>query len=130
MQNGVFVEVFEAKKHAGDEKFCLHFAKVSIFSNVIPEVTPRHEVDDEVQIIPVFERVVHIDEEWVIQLAEELLLVHDGVNAALRDNSGFRHLLHRKKLLLFSEDDFPNFAETASSNDMLEFEVIFIYFYI
>ena len=130
VQNGVLVEVLEAKQHASDEKFGLHFTKVPIFSNVIPEVAPRHEVYDEIQIVPVFKRVVHIDEEWVMQLAEELLLVHDGVHAALGDYSGLRHLLHRKKLLLFSEDDFPNFAETASSNDMLVVEVIFIYFYI
>ena len=130
MQNGVLVEVFEAKQHAGDKKFGLCFSKVSIFSNVIPEVAPRHEVYDEVQIVPVFKCVVHIDEEWVVQLAEEFLLVHDGVYAALGNYSGFRHLLHRKKLLLFSELDFPNFAETASSNDMFEVEVIFIYFYI
>ena len=128
MQNGVLVEVFEAKQHASDEKFGLHFAKVPIFSNVVPEVAPRHEVYDEVQIVPVFKRVVHIDEEWVVQRAEELLLVHDGVHAAFGDYSRFRHLLHRKQLLLFSEDDFPNFAETASSNDILECKVVFIDF--
>ena len=128
MQNGVLVEVLEAEQHASDEKLGLHFAKVPILANVVPKVASRHVVDDEVQVVSVFERVVHVDEERVLQLAEELLLIHDGVDAALGDYSRFRHLLHRKQLLLFSEDDFPNFAETASSNDMLIIKVVLINF--
>ena len=60
------------------------------------------------------------------ELAEELLLVHYRVNAALRDNSRLSHFFHRKKFLFLAELDLPHFAETTSTNDVVKVEVILV----
>ena len=63
------------------------------------------------------------------ELAEELLLVHDGVDAALRDNSRLCHFFHRIKSLFLAELDLPHFAETTSTNDVVKVEVVLINLY-
>jgi len=34
-----------------------------VFANMVPQVTPRHQVDHQVQVLSVFKRIVHIYEE-------------------------------------------------------------------
>ena len=63
----------------------------------------------------------------MVELAEEFLLVHDRVDTALGDDSRFGHFFHREKLLLLRLLYFPYFTETASSNHILECEVILIH---
>ena len=63
------------------------------------------------------------------ELAEELLLVHDGVDAALGDNSRLCHFFHRIKSLFLAELDLPHFAETTSTNDVVKVEVVLINLY-
>lgn len=60
----------------------------------------------------------------VIELTEELFLVHDGVDWAFRDDASLCHLFHRKKFLFFAELYSPHFAKAASSNDKLQIEVV------
>ena len=62
------------------------------------------------------------------ELAEELLLVHDRVDTALGNDAGLGHLFHGVQSFFLFELDFPDFAETASSNDILECKVVFIDF--
>ena len=50
---------------------------------MISEVTAGHEIDDKVQIVSVFKRIMHIDEERMCKLTEKLLLIHDRVDATL-----------------------------------------------
>jgi len=38
----------------------------------------------------------------MVQRTEELLFVHDGVDASLGNNARLGHLLHGKQLLLFA----------------------------
>ena len=64
----------------------------------------------------------------MVELAEELLLVHDRINTALGDNSRLRHLFHGEEFLFLSVDNFPDFAETAPPNYMLVIKVVFINF--
>ena len=70
------MEVFETQEHARNEKFGLLLSELPLLADVISEITSRHVINDEVQVVSILERVVHIDEEWVAELAQELFLVH------------------------------------------------------
>jgi len=76
MQNAIGVKKLETEDHTSDEKFSLFFTESPVFSNVIPQVTTLHEIDHEVEVVTVLERIVHVDQEWMVQLTEELFLVH------------------------------------------------------
>lgn len=62
------------------------------------------------------ERVVHIDDEGVVELCEDLPLIHDRLDAALSDDSGLRHLLHGVVLLCLLPFDLPDLSEAAFSD--------------
>ena len=69
----------------------LLFAETAILSDVVSEVSSRHQIDHEVKSITVFKSVVHVDQESagtgrlgfmesdlrVVQLAKEFFLIHD-----------------------------------------------------
>lgn len=62
VQNALLVQVFEAHEHAGDEEPGLLLAEPLVFGQVVPEITALHEVNDEVQVLTVFEGEAHVDE--------------------------------------------------------------------
>ena len=62
----------------------------------------------------------------MMKLTQELLLVHDGVDRALRDDSRLRHFFHSEKLLFLPELHFPDFSEAASSDHVFEIKVVLI----
>ena len=130
----------------------LFFWKLSVFADMISQISSRHQINHEVQIITILKSIVHIDQESnkieqlilvgnqkiirfdalylrMHKLTEELLLVHDWVNATLRDYSRLRHFFHRKQFLFFAELYLPHFAESTSSNDIVKVEVILVDFY-
>ena len=61
-----------------------------------------------------------------MQLAKELFLVHDRVDATFRNDTCLRHLLHRIEFLFFSQLNFPDLTETASSNDITKVEMVLV----
>ena len=93
---------------------------------MVTKITARHDIDDQVEVLPVLKRILHVHEEGMVELAEEFLLIHDRVDTALGDDSRLGHLLHCEELFLFLLLDFPHFAETASSNHILECKVVLI----
>ena len=117
--------------------------KATVLANVIAQVTTGHQIDDEVKVIAILISKVHVDEETkteiavkrsidhlrMVELAEELLLVHDGVDTTFRDDASLGHFLHREEFLFLPQLDFPDLAETASSNDIAEVEVVLVYLY-
>ena len=61
----------------------------------------------------------------MIQRAQELFLVHDGVNTPLRDDSGLEHFLHGECLVSLLLLNLPDLPETSSADDVHECEVVF-----
>ena len=41
----------------------LFFGKLSIFADMVAQVTARHQINDKVQVISILKGIVHIDEE-------------------------------------------------------------------
>ena len=62
----------------------------------------------------------------MLQLTEELLLIHNGVDTAFGDDASFGHLLHSVKFLLLAQLDFPDFAEAATTDHIEEVEVVLV----
>jgi len=76
------MQVLQAQDHACNEEFGLFFSETAVSTDVIAEVSTRHQVNYQVQVVAVFERVVHVHKEWVSELTRELFLVHDGVDTS------------------------------------------------
>ena len=71
MYDTVFVKVLK-----GDEEFGLKFAKASLSADMV-KVTAINVVHDEVEVLPVLEGVVHVDEEGVSEFSKQFALFHD-----------------------------------------------------
>lgn len=100
-----------------------------MLSKVIAEVTPRHQVNHQVQVFLIFESVLHVDQERVVQLYQKLLLIEDRVHRSLHDDACFRHFLHGVELALFAMFYLPHFAEAAPSYHITEVEMVLCHGY-
>ena len=85
--------------------------KLFLSVQVVPEVTAFHKVDDEVEVLPVLEGVVHVDDEVVADLLEEEAFVHYAVSAALEDDAGLEHFLESVELRRLPHLHLPDLAE-------------------
>ena len=70
------------------------------------------------------EGVAHVDQERMFELREELSLIHDGVDTSFLDDPGFGHLFHGVEFLVLLLFDLPDFAESATSDYIVEEEVV------
>lgn len=91
---------------------------------VVPEITTGHEVDHQIEVLPIVECVVHIDEEGVVKLPEEFLFVDNGVHAPLGNDPSLEHLLHGEQLMCLLLLDFPDLAEATTADNIEEGEVV------
>ena len=55
---------------------------------MVTEVATRQIVHHKVQVLSVLERIIHVNDEDILKLGEDLALVDDGLDTALRDDSG------------------------------------------
>ena len=80
---------------------------------MVPQVTARQQIHDQVQSFPVLEGVVHVNDKGVFQPGEEFSFIHDGVDAFFADDFGFKHFLHGEEFFGFFELYAPDFAKTT-----------------
>ena len=80
---------------------------------MVTEVAARQIVHHEVQVLPVLEGVVHVNDEHILELGEDLALINDGLDTALCDDSGLGHLLHGVVLLRLLALDSPHLTEAS-----------------
>ena len=88
-------------------------AESSIPANVVTEVATRQIVHHKVQVLSVLERIIHVNDEDILKLGEDLALVDDGLDTALRDDSSLWHLLHGVVLLCFLALNSPHLTEAS-----------------
>ena len=96
-----------------------------MLADVITEVTPREHVHHQIQVVSILEGVVHVDDEWVVELCEDLPLVHHRFDAPFRDDAGLGHFLHRICLLGLLTLDLPDLSEAALPDAVLVVEIGF-----
>lgn len=109
--------------------------KAAVLANVVAQIAPTHYIYYKVQVVSVFECIMHVHQKptfltvthlRVGQLRQELFFVHDGINGALGDNPRLGHLLHSEELSLLSLFYFPNLAKATAANHVLEVKVVFV----
>jgi hypothetical protein len=65
----------------------LFLGETAMLANMVAQIPTREHVHHEIEILPILEGIVHIDDERVVELGENLPLVHDRLNTALCDNA-------------------------------------------
>lgn len=96
-----------------------------MLADVITKVASREHVHHQIQIVSILERVVHVDDERVVELCEDLPLVHHRFDAPLRDDACLGHFLHRIRLLRLLTLDLPDLAEATLPDAVLVVEIGF-----
>lgn len=69
------VEVVESLQQAHHEELGLFFGEFTLFVYMVPQVSPVQQVHAHVEVLSVLVGEVHVDEEWVLDLGEDLSLV-------------------------------------------------------
>lgn len=106
---------------------CCRLVEFSVPTNMVTEVTSGEQVHHQVQIFPILEGIVHIDEKWMmLQLCENSALTHDGLDAPLGQNSRLAHLLHREHVGVLGALvlHLPYFAEATLAYALLVLEQV------
>ena len=80
---------------------------------MVTEITARQIVHDQIEVLSVLERVVHVDDEHILKLREDLPLVDNRFDTALGDDPRLGHLLHGVVLLGFLTLDSPHLTEAS-----------------
>lgn len=86
-----------------------------VLGQVVPQVTTCHQIDDQVQVLPVVKSIVHVHEKGVVKLAQELFFIDNRVHTPLGNDPSLQHLLHCEELMCFLLLYFPNLAEASSA---------------
>jgi hypothetical protein len=85
---------------------CLFLGELAVLSKMIAEIAPRHYIYYQVQVFSVLEREVHVHQKPIgpgvrkrsglrmVELREELFLIHHRVHAPLLYDPALVHLLH------------------------------------
>ena len=90
--------------------------KTPVSANMIPEVTTWEVVHDKVEVLTVLEGVVHVDNEGVLELCQDLSLIDHRLHTTLCDDSCLAHLLHGEVLLGLLAFYSPYLAKAALTN--------------
>ena len=94
---------------------------------MVAEVASSQQVHHEVKVLSVLEGVVHVHEKWVmLQLREDSALTHDRLDAPLRQDPRFAHLLHCEHVRVLGPLvlDLPNFTKAALAYALLVLEEV------
>lgn len=96
-----------------------------MLADVVAQVTTVQQVHDQIERVSVLERIVHVHQERTVQLRQNLPLVHDRLDTALREYSRLAHLLHGIHLVVLRllPLDFPHFTKATLANAVVLFEV-------
>jgi len=118
------VDVVHSGEYAGDEKLGLVFREALDIGEPAPEVSPRQQIHDEVEIVAVVEGAAHVGDEGRGQSLEYLALVEHVVHTLLHHDQRLAHLFHSVQLLGLGQLHLPDFAVAALADDLDEVEVV------
>ncbi len=87
--------------------------KAPVPTNVVSQITSRKVVHDQVEVLFVLKGVVHVHDEWVLKLCQDLPLIDNGLDTALRYDASLAHLFHGKVVFGLLALDSPHFAKAT-----------------
>lgn len=94
MDDVIVVEIFEGEEDTGHEKFGLVLLESSHLPNVVSQVSAGEKIHNQVEVVSILEAIVHVDEERVFELRQQVPFVHDGIDAALGYYLCLGHFFH------------------------------------
>ena len=97
----------------------------AVLAYVVAEIPSGQVVHHQIQILTILECVVHVDNVRIMELGEDLALVHDGLETSLGEYACFGHLLHSVLLLGLLPLDLPHLPKTSLPDAVLVREVAF-----
>lgn len=71
------MQVFQSREYAGCEKPRFQFGEFVLFTYVVAQISPWHQIHDEVQILTILESLSHVDDERVPHSRQQLSFVFD-----------------------------------------------------
>ena len=92
------------------------FTESTVPADMVAQVSARQVVHHKVEVLSVLKRVIHVNNEEILELCENLAFIDYGLDAALRDDPSLRHLFHSIVLLRFLPLHPPHLAEASLSN--------------
>ena len=117
--------LFEMKKMLTSDFLC----ETSVSTNMVAEITTWQVVHYQVEILSVLKGVVHVDDEGILQLCQDLALIDHGLDTAFCYYSCLAHFFHGKVLLGLFSLDSPYFAEATLTDAKVVYKVGFWYGY-
>jgi len=114
---------------------CLLFGKAAVLAYVIAQIASTHYIYYKIQVVSVFECIMHINQKpkntananlRVLELGQKLFFIHYWIYGALWNDPRLCHLFHSVELSLLSLFNFPNLAESSAADHILEVKVVFI----
>ena len=64
------------------------FTESTVPADMVAQVSARQVVHHKVEVLSVLKRVIHVNNEEILELCENLAFVDHGLDAALRDDPG------------------------------------------
>ena len=120
------MHVLETNDAAAHKEFGLFFTKMLPLIVMVPQIASCDQVGDEIQILVVLEGVEHVDEEGMVELAEQLAFVHDAVDALLLHDDALGHLFDGVLRLELLALHLPHLAEPAFAHHADELEMVLV----
>lgn len=96
--------------------------ELASLGKVVTEVPAREQVHHQVQVVPILERVRHVDDEGMSEVGKDAPFVDNGTLATFGNDPRLRHLLQSVKLLAVLLLHLPHLAEPAPSDHVVELE--------
>lgn len=86
MDDFVRMHIFERDEDAGCEETGLFLSEAVLPADMVPEITPWHQVHNQVERISILEGLSHINNELVFEDSKQFSLVADGLVAFFSQN--------------------------------------------
>ena len=86
MNNIVQMQELEAIHDGGNKELCLLLSKSPSHAHMVPQVATSQQVHNQVQGFSILKSIVHIHNKRMLQLAQQLPLVHYRVNTLFSDD--------------------------------------------
>ena len=90
MNDFFVVQIFETRKNAGWKKPHLLLGEFMLFADVIAKVSTRHQVHNQVQVLPILKGLLHVYDEFVFDLSEQFPFVSDRLQAFFCENASLK----------------------------------------
>ena len=123
MDNVFLVNVFESCYKTCHKEAGSFLVEAPVLANVVTQVAAGEIVHHQVKVFAVLKGVVHVDDEQIIELFQNLPLVDYRLHTTLGNYASLGHFFHSIVLFFFLSFDSPDFSKSALADAEMVDEV-------